>query len=412
MAKSRWLRWVAIAIVVALLSIGVHRCLSGPDLSEIDPGEEIEAELTLQTVTLEQPDENGDLMWRIKAQSVNYRPDDQKANLSNIEGEFFQDGDIVYTVTANEGEVQQNGETLFLRGDLIANSKADELTIEGEQLKWQPKSDLLVMGNFDEKVTAQPFEDETPSAVKLPSETDKVPVHGFNPQMEAFAEVAQVSSKENRVELTGGVLAKSKESPWLTFESEALLWLTKNQVIEAKRPLKVEQYNSEAYQKVTDRLIGQKGQVALANNIVTLSESVKLDSLTQPLKVNSERAVWDIPSQQVSLDKPVEIEQPEDKIRASANSAQLNLAEKIVYLIGNVKATGEKNNARLSADTVTWQTATQQIEAEGNVSYQQAESPEFSMTGPYAVGNIEAGTIVVTGGETGEVVTEIVPENP
>ncbi|MEM9088141.1 MAG: LPS export ABC transporter periplasmic protein LptC [Cyanobacteria bacterium P01_F01_bin.53] len=472
MNKQRWYRFIAVAAMVLILVISLRTCGIGRQLAEVDPGEEIDAELTLQTVILEQPDEDGTLLWRLKAKNVTYTPDNQRAELSELDGEFFQEGQTVYTVTADEGEVQQNGETLFLRGNLVATSVTSELTLEGEKLKWQPKQDLLVMGAFedgdfqdsepaeiesddapgdnefsaDESVNSSLLSSEdlrngdvvtelpeTPldgadldgadleralaellsddkTADKLSSEkVDNAPVVGFNPQMEAIAQVIRVSNKDNQVRLRGGVVAKSKDAPWLTFESERLNWFTAREVIEAEQPLKVEQYEGEDYDAVTDRIVGATGEVQLADNVVTLDDSVQLESSAQSLKVVSERAVWDVPGQRVVLDQPVDIEQAEEKITASADQATLDLAEELIVLDGNVKAKGEEKDSRLAADRVRWQTASQDVEAEGNVTYQQAADPEISMAGSQAFGNLEQGTVVVLGGESGEVVTEFVP---
>ncbi len=399
---NRWYRWTVIAATVIVLIVALRTCTFSGNLADQRPGETVEAELKLQTVTLEQPDENGNLLWRLKAQSVTYSPDNQRAELIGLDGEFFQAGETIYTVTADEGEVRQNGETLFLRGNLVVKRPEDELTLEGEKLKWQPKQDLLVMGEFEDEMLAA---DETaPSSAASP---DQVPVRGFNPQIEATAQVVTVSSKENRVNLTGEVLAKSKETPWITFESDQLFWFTEKELIETTEPLKVERYASKDYETVTDRLVGNTGKAQLTEKIVTLNDSVRLDALTQPLVVQSEQAIWDLEAQTVALDQPVTIEQPARKITASASRANLDLAKEIVHLMGNVRANGEKNDTQLLADRVTWQTTTQEVEAEGNVSYQQAADPEVSMSGPKAVGNFDQGTLVVTGGEAGEVVTEI-----
>ncbi|KPQ34267.1 MAG: Lipopolysaccharide-assembly, LptC-related protein [Phormidesmis priestleyi Ana] len=449
MKSNRWYRWTVIAAVVAVIAVALHTCGIGSRLVEQAPVEEIEAALTLRTVTLEQPDENGKLLWRLKAESVTYSPDNQKATLKGLNGEFFQAGETIYTVVADEGEVRQNGETLFLRGNLVATSKADELVLEGELLKWQPKEDRLMMGNFpdsgfsDERKASgtrgRPEDDSlaessggssgagstsAQTAAKLTvadlmaaesSESfARPPIRGYNPQIEAIAQVVTVANKDNRVELTGGVAAKSKENPWMTFESENLTWFTQQERIETNDPLKVEQYKDKTYQTVSDRITGKTGQVNLTDNIVTLNQGVAFDSLTQPLKVQSETAVWDVEAQTVALDKPVNIEQPEQKVTVSANQARLDLAKEVVYLTDNVRANGEKNDARLVADTVTWQTESQNIEATGNVSYQQATNPEISMTGTQAVGNLGQGTFVVTGNESGpsgegDVVIEFVP---
>lgn len=445
MLKNKYYRWVAIAAAVLLLVVALRTCGASDELVNQPPGEEIDANLTLQTVTLEQPDENGNLLWRIKAEAVNYSPDSQRADLSMLEGEFFQEGEVIYTVEADTGEVQQNGETLYLRGNLVATSTEGELTIESERLKWQPKQDLLVMGNFQDETLIDSIEN---SDTELANETnvdtavdnegtaiqpavgaapvgealttqdlldgatrENAPVLGFNPQMEAIAQVVSVSNKDNRVELIGGVAAKSQESPWLTFAAKELTWLTEQELIQTETPLTVEQYQGEDYAAVTDRIIGAKGNVQLAENIVTLDDSVQMESLTQPLKVSSEIAVWDVDAQTVNIDSQVNIEQPERKVTASADSASLDLAQEIVYLTGNVRANGKENDSRLQADRVVWKTQSQDVEAEGNVQYEQAASPEASISGQKAVGNISQGTLVILSGESGDVVTEIVPED-
>lgn len=409
MKTSRWYRWTAIAATVVVIVVALRTCGFGSRIAAPDTGETAESALTLKTVTLEQPDENGKLLWRLKAKSVTYSPDSQKAQLKGLNGDFFQAGKTIYTVVADEGEVQQNGETLFLRGNLVATSKANKLTLEGERLKWQPKQDRLMMGDFQDDPKSDSSKPDSSKPDKPNS--DKPPVRGFDPQIEVVANLVTVANKDNRVDLTGGVAAKRKEAPWMTFESNALTWFTERELIEAKQPIQVEQYEEKAYKTVRDRVTGAIGQVDLAKNIVTLDKSVQLDLLSQPLKVQSETAIWDVQAEQVALDKPVNIEQPARKITAFANQAQLDLKEEVIYLTGNVQANGKEKGAQLTADTVTWKTGSQDIEAEGNVNYKQAMDPEVSMAGTRAVGNIEQGTVVVTGGESteGDVVIEFVP---
>jgi LPS export ABC transporter protein LptC len=257
--KNRWGQWTVIAATVVVLVVALRTCGSGSDLANRDPGQKIDAELTLQTVTLEQPDENGKLLWRLKAESVVYSPDNQRAELQGLKGEFFQESQTIYTVVADEGEVQQNGETLFLRGNLVATGTENKLTLKGEKLKWQPKQDLLMMGNFEDdaalvgldgkpakaptaenssteaapQTTAQTSQPDAKPNVQADSQPKAAPVVGFNPQIEAVAQVVKVYNQENRVELAGEVAAKSKATPWLAFQSENLLWFTERQLIEA-----------------------------------------------------------------------------------------------------------------------------------------------------------------------------------
>ena len=445
MRLTRWYRWTAIAATIAVLVVALRTCGIGQKIAAPAPVEQIEPALTLQTVTLEQPDENGSLLWRLKAKSVNYSPNNQRATLKELKGEFFQAGETIYTVVADEGEVRQNGETLFLTGNLVATGIEDELTLESERLKWQPKEDRLIMGEFEDDAFSADSEDseseddtkaergksadsalaetgplvnpspDEPTSRRFPSEElPKPPVKGFSPQIETTARVVTVINKENRVDLSGGVIAKNKETPWLTFESDSLVWFTEREQVEAQQLLKVEQYDSKDYRVVRDRILGAKGVANLTDNTVTLDDAVQLTSFAQssgqPLKAESKSAVWDVENQTVALDNPVKLEQPEQRITASANQARLDLAQEVIYLTGNVQANGEEKGSQLNADSVTWKTGSQDVEAEGNVSYQQAVDPEVSMTGESAIGNIEQGTVVVTDSRSGDVVIEIVPD--
>ena len=98
MKITRWYRWTAIAAIVVVIVVAFRTCGFGQEIETQSPGEKIDASLTLQTVTLEQPDENGNLLWKLRADSVNYSPDSERAELENLEGEFFQNGK---TIVAN-----------------------------------------------------------------------------------------------------------------------------------------------------------------------------------------------------------------------------------------------------------------------------------------------------------------------
>ena len=386
---------IAIGVVVLF---GLRTCVSSrSELTEFGSDEAIDAELTLQAVTLEQPDVDGSLLWRLEADSVTYNPETQRAELLGLKGEFYEEGKKIYTVVADEGEVQQNGNTLFLRGSLVATRIEDDLTLEGELLKWQPKQGLLRMGDFENETIAAGGESRSPVTISSPT-------------VQAVARSLIVNNKQDRVNMDGGVTAKSKADPWLTFVSEALIWQTDQSLIRANQQLTVERFATDEYETLTDRLVGGSGNVQLDENIVTVEQSVQLDSLAEGLSAKSDRAVWDVNAQTVEMNQPVDIAQPARQLTASANQANIDLAEKIIYLIGNVRANGAKNDTRLAADSVTWETTTQQVEAKGNVRYRQAANPAATLSGPKAIGNIEDGTLVVIGDASGDVVTEIVPE--
>lgn len=377
---TKWYRWTAIA-AVAIVIAGVafqafQRSRPEPDSANIDSAEEVETGLTLTDVTLEQPDENGDLLWRVKAKSVTYSLDKRLAQLHQPEGEFLQNGEVIYRVKADSGEVEQNGETLSLQGNIIANGVKNQLSLRGNELEWRPKEDLLVVRDR---------------------------IIGNHPQLNASADEARVHSQDSRVELAGGVLAQTKEAPWVKFQAEAMTWYIDEQRIETDQPLQVQQFQSQDFRSVTDRIAGKSGVVRLDEKTVRLAEAVQLNLLEPPLQMNSDSALWDLDQGRVTLDQPVQLRQ--QQVIVTADAARMELNQKTIYLTRNVRA-ARQNGSLLTADRLTWQFDSQQVEAEGNVRFRQRD-PLVDVSGPRAVGNLEQDTVVVSGG----VVTEFVPEN-
>ncbi len=86
----------------------------------------------------------------------------------------------------------------------------------------------------------------------------------------------------------------------------------------------------------------------------------------------------------------------------------MDLEPRVARFTGNVRAIGQRNDSDLASDTLVWTIPTQQLVAEGNVVYNQADPPA-TVRGPRAVGRLQNRTVVISGGR---VVTEIVPPNP
>ena len=68
-------------------------------------------------------------------------------------------------------------------------------------------------------------------------------------------------------------------------------------------------------------------------------------------------------------------------------------------------AQGQRNQAQMTSDQLTWNVQQQTLLAEGNVNYRQ-QDPTINLRGPQAKGQLTNQTIIVEGGR---VVTEIVP---
>lgn len=377
---NKWYRFAMIAALIAVIVVAVRTCQSSGDTLESiqnqESAEQTEAELTLKDVTLEQPDESGGLLWRVKAKEATYSPDRRLANLKSPEGELFQDGKVIYKVKANQGEIRENGKSIFLQGNIVANSPDENVTLKGNSLEWTPDKDLLLVRDS---------------------------IIGEHPQLSATAQEARLFNKTKRLELFKGVVATTKQDPWIGFKSEKLVFLLNEDKLETDTPLLMERYVSKTDRTVTDRLTGKQGEFDLTKQQAILQQQVQLNALKIPLQTNSDIAVWSVKEGTVVIDKPVQIQQ--DKMAANANKGRLNLNTQILVLNGNVQAASKDKQSFLLADQLTWDIKTQDVDGQGNVSYSQ-QDPAATVTGDRAVGNLEQRTVVVTGKD---VITEIVP---
>ncbi|MGD1853063.1 MAG: LPS export ABC transporter periplasmic protein LptC [Leptolyngbyaceae cyanobacterium] len=379
---NKWYRFTGIAVLIAVIVVAVRTCQSSGDTLESiqnqESAEQTEAALTLKDVTLEQPDDSGGLLWRVKAKEATYSPDRRLASLKSPEGELFQNGKVIYKVKADQGEIREDGESIFLEGNIVATSPDNQLTLKGNSLEWTPENDLLLV---------------------------KDSITGNNPQLQATAQEARLFNKTKRLELFGGVVATTEQEPWIGFKSEKLVWQLEEETLETDTPLLMERFVSKTDRTVTDRLTGQQGVFDLTEQLATLQQQVQLNALKIPLQTNSDLAVWNVSEGTVAIDKAVQIQQPERRLTATSNQGQLNLNTQILVLNGNVRAISQNRQSALAADEVTWNIQTQDVEGRGNVAYQQ-QDPPATVNGDRAVGNLEEQTVVVTGQN---VITEIVP---
>ncbi|MBE9141269.1 LPS export ABC transporter periplasmic protein LptC [Nodosilinea sp. LEGE 07088] len=381
---AKWRQFIAGGVAIAALAIGLHSLVfRGPALNnrDADPADTYpEPGLTLRDVTLEQPDEQGQLLWRVKGEEVTYSSDQQVAFITRPDGDLFQDGEVIYVVTADTGEVRENGSVILLRGNIVATGVKNGSILRGNEMEWRPQEDVLIMR---EQIT------------------------GTHPQLRATANEARVFNRENRMELEGDVVANTvvadpKTDPWIKLQAQELTWFWAEERIDSAQPLRVEQFKQDT---ITDVVTGQRGSVDLADQLVTLREQVAMQMLEMPLNMTSEALDWQVDQEKVTVNQPLTLIHPENRVRVTARQGRMNLAEQQIYLSDEVVAVGEQNQSRLTSDRMNWNVATQTIVAEGQVNYRQV-NPIVNLNGSRVTGRLDDQTIVVDGGR---VVTEIVP---
>jgi lipopolysaccharide export system protein LptC len=206
------------------------------------------------------------------------------------------------------------------------------------------------------------------------------------------------------MELFGQVAALSKD-PDLQMKTEHLIWQVKEQIVMGDKRIQMERYKGKI---VTDRVEADKSQLNQKTKIAILKQNVQLTSIDPPLLMSSNSAVWNINAQTVWSDQPVRIFHQKENVVLTANQGQVDLQRKVANLTGGVQGISSRNQAKLFANQLAWDIPTQNMQASGNVIYQQV-NPPLTTTGPTAVGKLQDQSIVVTSAPGKRVVTEIIP---
>jgi len=337
-------------------------------------GEKFDTDLTFSSVTLEDFDKQGRLWWKVKAEQATYSRDKKVARVQKPKGEFYQDGKVIIKFTGDGGEIFKNGERIFLKGNIVAQDVRDGLLLKGNELEWQPKQDVIFIRNS---------------------------VTGTRQKVQASAQNGKYLTRQRRLELDGKVAATSSD-PDVRFNTERLVWLVEQQKMIGDRPLQMERTENNV---VTDRAKANQGEMNLKTQLVTLKQAAQLDIANPPVQVMGDLINWQVKERTVSSPQPVTINNIKDNVTLTGNQGNLDLKTKLLTLVGDVRGAGGPRQARLTSDRLLWNIDTQQFQADGRVTYQQAKPP-LNLSGPRANGTLKDQQVVVSGGR---VVTQFVP---
>ncbi|MCC5619888.1 LPS export ABC transporter periplasmic protein LptC [Nostoc sp. CHAB 5715] len=337
-----------------------------------------DSNLTFFDVTLEQADEVGRPIWRVRAKTAKYTKEKQIGQAESPYGELYQDGKVVYQIKADVADIEQNGKQLFLKGKIFATDPNNGIVLQGNELEWRPKEDLLIV---------------------------RKQINGSHKQIQAVAQEARVKTREQRMEFSGGVVANSID-PQLQVRTEHLIWNIKQEKLIGDRPLQIDRYKDN---KISDRGKGNSAEVNLKTKIATIQQNAQLELLDPPVQIVSNSMTWNMNAETVTTNSPVRMLQRAENLTVTANQGEMKIPQKTVYLTGNVNAIGQRRQS-LKSNTLTWYLDNKLVEAQGNVVYRQVD-PRLNFTGETAVGNLQTENIVVKGGtSSGRVVTEIIPQ--
>ncbi|MHC5852249.1 LPS export ABC transporter periplasmic protein LptC [Nostoc sp.] len=364
-----------------LLVFGLVACggKSPPVSQQNTPGSsDQDSNLTFFDVTLEQADEVGRPIWKVRAKTAKYTKEKQIGQAESPYGELYQDGKVVYQIKADVADIEQDGKQLFLKGKIFATDPSNGIVLQGNELEWRPKEDLLIVRNQ---------------------------INGTHKQLQAVAQEARVKTREQRMEFSGGVVANSAD-PQLQVRTEHLIWNIKQEKLIGDRPIQIDRYKNN---KISDRGKGNSAEVNLKTKIATIQKNAQLELLDPPVQIASNFMTWNMNAETATTNSPVRMFHRIENLTVTANQGEMKIPQKTVYLTGNVNAIGQRRQS-LRSNTLTWYLDNKLVEAQGNVIYQQVDPP-LNFAGETAVGNLQTENIVVKGGSSsGRVVTEIIPQ--
>ncbi|NJL58096.1 LPS export ABC transporter periplasmic protein LptC [bacterium] len=323
-------RSVALSLVVITLLSGLSGCRrsnrAADRLAEDSSAvQNLESNLTFNNITLNQADDQGQTLWKIEADQATYSQDQQVARVENPEGELFQDGKAVFQVSAQSGEVQQDGEKVVLNGEIVAKDLRDGMVLRGNQLEWLPQEDLLIV---------------------------REGLNVTHPQLRVSATEARAYSRERRVELLGKIVATARD-PALRLNAEQLVWRLQDQIVVSDRRIQVERLDGN---RVTRSAIADQAEVNLKAKVATLKQNANLVLQDPPVIVTSNLLTWNLQNETLVSNQPVTVQQRQQQITLTADQGRMDISRKIVYLDRNVKAVSQRNSQNWTqiASPGTW----------------------------------------------------------
>jgi LPS export ABC transporter protein LptC len=347
---------------------------SGGDASLLDPS------LKLDDLVLEQADEQGNLLWKLKAKKATYNRDKKEGEILDLSGELYQDGKPAFKISAKKGEIIGDGKVMLLKENIVATAIKDGVEFKGNEMEWKPKDDRLSIKN---KFTA---------------------VHK---QVKIAAIGGQYFSRKRQADLVGAIVAEVKD-PKLKLQTEKLTWLLEPQTVESNAPIVIERTPKKG---VTDRATAEKGTYDLKTNIAKLVTNVQIAVVDPDVKITGEELIWDTKKELVTAPKPFSAFSATEQMTMSSDRGEFKLKEKIGYLTQNVKGSSQKNQATIATDKLTWYYP-ETFEAEGNIVYR-STNPAANLVGKTAKGNLNTQEVTVTGGNEADdrVIIDIDPGN-
>lgn len=499
---------VALALIAGLSTACGNRNRGEERIAaDTKAAEDFQGDLVFDNLTLNRADKQGQVLWEVRANQARYSRDRKLAKLSDVKGKLFQDGKVVYEITAKQGEVEQNGQVLKVSGNLRAKDLREKMEFQGGSATWEPaKFQLQMKGGVtlnhpQAKIQSQEAvafsrdrRVEMVQAVKLVSKDHqmkldsdrliwqmkadelqaigKVVATGSKPEMklttdrlvwqrkkqvsEAIGNVVAVQNKganrltadrvlwqmkdqvaqaEGKAVATGqnppmqlradriiwqmkdqvaqaiGNVVGVRQDPAVRVQSQRVVWQQKPQLVSSDTRTIIERFNCAGGRCViSDRAVGNLVDVSLKDRVAFLRNQAQVSTGNPGVDVASDSLIWQFQAQSLTADRPVTVYERQQQVVLNADRGFMDLKNQNAEMLGNVRGVSRLRSANLSSDRLIWSMRDQQLQAFGNVFYQQA-NPFLISRGNYGVGSMKDGAIFLQSGGNSRARSTFFPEN-
>ncbi|TVQ58745.1 MAG: LPS export ABC transporter periplasmic protein LptC [Spirulina sp. DLM2.Bin59] len=352
-----------------------------------------EQQLILNNATLENADEAGNVVWKVQVERAVYQDETKNAVLETVTGNFLQDGEVVLKLSADGGEITNEGQQIVLRDNIIATDPRNGVVLRCNLLYWFPEEGRVQVEDA---------------------------VDGSNPELRVEAKTAQYWTEDQRVEAKDEVVITGLKTP-MQARTDQVEWDIPAQKVRSETKIMIDRYDppdpptpegedAQPTPVVSDRIVADQAEFNLEQEIVILTGNVESRSMDPPVQIASNQIIWNLVTRIVRSDQPLTVIDREEEITITANQGIADLAKEVVRVSGGARGVNRRRPADLYANQMIWQIRPQEVEAVGDVIYQQTDPP-LHLTGSRAVGTLHNQRIVVSGGgsSTSRVTTIIVP---
>ncbi len=330
------------AAPLALLLIG-ELVLGGCQPTPPPPKPKDGPDLVVRNAVIGQNQPKQQTAWKLTAPEITYRSDRQIGLVRQPVGTITRQGQLIYRITADRGEVEGDGQRILLRGHVRAKRLTGEVaTLRGETLIWKPQE----------------------GSVELQKQ-----VRGESGNLRLVGDAGRFDTHTDRLQMQGRTELTQQEGDRRTrVVSQDPLWQLAQQQIVCTQPIQAERFQGQG---LVARGTAQRGVLQTQASVAQLSGNVLLTSLKPAAEVSSQELIWALKANQITSPTPLTVDYRADGTWLRGDRGRADLASRNATLEGNAQRLNRRDGSRLFADRLTWVQQTQQVIAQGRVRYSQ-----------------------------------------